>query len=154
MRTMAVAGALVVLGAAAIAAPVELYYFWAPTCPDCLVMKAFLTELGQEHPELKIVDHDVKASRANQQRMVALAQAYGLLLDRTPTVVVGEVAVSGIGRAVELQIREEVERCLAEGCASPLDRLSDGTRRETSGVELIVLLLAAGMALALLLLGP
>jgi len=107
----------------AFAAEVELHYFWSTTCPDCAVMKAFLAELAQEYPTLKVIDYNV-AAPANWQRMVTLARVYGLTRERTPTVVVGGIAVSGIGRAVELQIREEVERCLAEGCPSPLARLT------------------------------
>ncbi|MBC7318915.1 thioredoxin family protein, partial [Candidatus Bipolaricaulota bacterium] len=41
------------------AAEVELHLFWSATCPDCHVMKAWLAELAQEYPELKIVEHEV-----------------------------------------------------------------------------------------------
>jgi len=118
----------VVLGFAAVAAEVELHYFWAATCPDCLVMKEFLAELSAEYPTLKVVDYDVRADPGNLRLMLTLARAYGLTQERTPTVFVGGVAVAGIGRGVELRIQEEVERCLAEGCASPLDRLAQKLR--------------------------
>ncbi|HAZ30747.1 TPA: hypothetical protein DCY65_04165 [Candidatus Acetothermia bacterium] len=155
MRSRWIASTLLValLGFVSVAAEVELHYFWAATCPDCLVMKEFLAELSAEYPTLKVVDYDVRADPGNLRLMLTLARAYGLTQERTPTVFVGGVAVAGIGRAVELRIQEEVERCLAEGCASPLDRPSAKSGSATSRVEIVVLLVAVGLALLLLLLG-
>ncbi len=132
------------------AAEVELHYFWSATCPDCLVMKAYLAGLEDRYPELRIVEHEVTFSPDNWRRMVTLARAYGLTKETVPTVFVGDLAVTGVGLAVELRIEEEVARCLSVGCPSPLDRLPAKLRPVLSPLE-IVLLLAAGMVLALLL---
>lgn len=138
---------LVGLGAAA--AEVELHYFWSATCPDCMVMKAYLAGLQDRHPELRVVAHEVTFSPANWRKMVTLGEAYGLTKNTTPTVFVGELGVVGIGRAVELLIEEEVLRCRVEGCPSPLDRLPDKLRRVLSPLE-IVLILAVGVGVLLL----
>jgi hypothetical protein len=115
-------------------------------------MKAFLAELSQEYPELVIVAHEVTFNPDNWRLMVTLAQAYGLDREVTPTVIVGSLATAGIGRAVELRIREEVERCLAQGCPSPMERLPDRMRPALSPLE-IALLLAVGLVLFLFLWG-
>lgn len=107
----------------ALAAPVELHYFWAATCPDCSVMKTYLADLATEFPELRIVAHEVGYSASEFRLMVDLAAAYGVTEVATPVVVVGDLASVGIGRAAELRIAEEVARCAAEGCESPLTRL-------------------------------
>lgn len=140
------------IGLSAVAAEVELHYFWSATCPDCQVMKAFLDELSQEYPELTIVAHEVTFNPDNWRLMVALAQAYGLTKEVTPTVIVGNLAAAGIGRAVELRIREEVERCLAQGCPSPLERLPGKLRPALSPLE-IALLVVVGLGLILLVWG-
>lgn len=122
------------------ASQVELHLFWSATCPDCHIMKAFLEELAQEYPDLKIVEHEVTFNPDNWRLMVTLARAYGLTEEKVPTVIVGNLAVTGIGRAVELQIREEVERCLAQGCPSPMERLPEKKARVLSPLEIAILL--------------
>jgi len=122
------------------ASQVELHLFWSATCPDCHIMKAFLEELAQEYPDLKIVEHEVTFNPDNWRLMVTLARAYGLTEEKVPTVIVGNLAVTGIGRAVELQIREEVERCLAQGCPSPMERLPEKKARVLSPLEIALLL--------------
>ena len=89
----------------ALAVPVELHYFWAATCPDCQVMKAYLRTLAADYPDLRIIEHEVAYSAGEFRMMVE------------------DLASVGIGRAAELRIAEEVARCAAEGCESPLTRL-------------------------------
>lgn len=107
----------------ALAVPVELHYFWAATCPDCQVMKVYLRTLAADYPDLRIIEHEVAYSASEFRLMVDLAAAYGVTEVATPVVVVGDLASVGIGRAAELRIAEEVARCAAEGCESPLTRL-------------------------------
>ena len=154
MRNMLAKGAVAALfltagfGVAVGAAQVELYYFWSATCPDCQVMWEFLRGLQEEHPELRILDYEVTFNPDNWRLMVALAQAYELEHRETPMVVVGELAVAGIGRAVELQIREEVARCLVAGCPSPRERLPERANWVLSPLEfLLVALLFLGVLL-------
>ncbi|MCS7217322.1 MAG: thioredoxin family protein [Candidatus Bipolaricaulota bacterium] len=133
----------VALGALALCAwagPLELHLFWSATCPDCHVMKAFLEELAQEYPDLVVIDHEVTFNPDNWRLMVTLARAYGLKEETVPTVFVGDLAITGIGRAVELRIREEVERCLPQGCPSPMERLPEKKARVLSPLEIGLLL--------------
>lgn len=141
---------LLVVGAvtfSAWAGQVELHLFWSATCPDCHIMKAFLEELAKEYPDLMIVDHEVTFTPENWRLMVTLARAYGLKEETVPTVFVGDLAITGIGRAVELRIREEVERCLAQGCPSPMARLPEKKAWVLSPLEIAILL---GIALVVL----
>jgi thiol-disulfide isomerase/thioredoxin len=131
------------------AAEVELHYFWSATCPDCMVMKAYLAGLQDRYPELRVVAHEVTFSPDNWRRMVTLAREYGLAKESVPTVFVGNLAVVGVGLAVELQIEEEILRCRAEGCPSPLERLPTSLRRVLSPLE-VLLILAVGVAVLLL----
>lgn len=132
--------ALIAFAFSAWAGQVELHLFWSATCPDCHVMKAFLEELAQEYPDLVVVEHEVTFNPDNWRLMVTLARAYGLKEETVPTVFVGNLAITGIGRAVELQIREEVERCLAQGCPSPMERLPATKARVLSPLEIALLL--------------
>ena len=147
MRKIWGLAALVVFTLFAWAGQVELHLFWSATCPDCHIMKAFLEELAQEYPELVIVEHEVTFTPENWRLMVSLARAYGLKEETVPTVIVGDLAVTGIGRAVELRIREEVERCLAQGCPSPMERLPEKKAWVLSPLEIALIL---GIAVVIL----
>lgn len=110
----AAATALVMaLGAVSSAHPVELEYFWAATCSDCAMMNTFLDSLSTDFPELTVNHREVAYSSENHRLMAATAQAHGLRRYGTPMVVVGNVVTTGVGLAVETQIREEVARLTA-----------------------------------------
>lgn len=128
------------LGWSGVGARVELQYFWSAACPDCQIMWEFLQGLQEEYPDLEVVDHEVTFEPDNWRLMVTLARAYGLEHVTTPTVIVGDLAATGIGRAVELRIREEVERCLSQGCPSPMERLPEKRARVLSPLEILILL--------------
>lgn len=150
MRWEFLLGLMLSVAVVGAAAEVELHYFWSATCPDCLVMKAYLAQLQEAYPELKIVAYEVTFSPDNWRLMVTLGKTYGLTKEVTPTVFVGNLAVTGVGLAVELEIEEEVLRCRTQGCPSPLERLPAKLRRVLSPLE-IVLLLAVGVVVLLLL---
>jgi thiol-disulfide isomerase/thioredoxin len=138
-KALLVVGVLV--GLTALAGEVELLFFWSATCPDCMEMKEFLAQLSQEVPELRVVPYEVTFEPDNWRLMVTLARVYGLTKETTPTVFVGELGVTGVGRAVELQIRQEVLRCREQGCASPLERLPEELAGVLSPLELGLLVL-------------
>lgn len=152
IRGLWVLVAMASLALPALPATVELHLFWATTCPDCHVMWEYLRGLAQEYPELVIVDHEVEFNPDNWRLMVTLAGAYGLKDPHTPTVIVGNLALSGVGLAVELQIREEVERCLQAGCPSPMERLPQELAWALSPLE-ITLILAVAVVFALIVWG-
>jgi len=149
-RVLLVAMVLGMAAGLAQAAPVELHFFWAATCPHCEIMKAYLDSLVAEYPELKVVDHEVGFNPGNWRMMVNLAQAYGVEARTTPVVVVGDLAAVGIGLAVELRISQEVARCATVGCPSPLTRLPETPRWRLSPFEVALILVAAVGVLILL----
>jgi len=136
LTLLALAGVALTAGAT----QVELQYFWSTTCPDCQIMWDFLRGLQEEYPDLVIVDHEVTFNPDNWRLMVTLARACELEHVTTPTVIVGELAVSGIGRAVELRIREEVERCLEVGCPTPMERLPKRRAWVLAPLEILALI--------------
>ena len=148
MKTRAIA-LLIVLGAIASAHPVELQYFWAPTCPDCTVMKVFLNSLSEEFPELRRVEREVAYGSENYRLMVATAQAHGLVRYGTPMVAVGNVVTTGIGLAVELRIREEVTRLTSTASPQVAGR-GEIPAPAPLPVPWAVILLGLGVALVLL----
>ncbi|MCR4391412.1 MAG: thioredoxin family protein [Candidatus Acetothermia bacterium] len=139
----------ILLGVAVVgfAAQVELHFFWATGCPHCEIMREFLDSLVQGYPDLRVVDHEVAFHPEEWRLMVNLAAAYDIEATETPVVFVGDLATVGIGRAVELLIQEEVERCLVAQCPSPLARLPDKVGWQLSPLEASLLALAVAAAL-------
>jgi len=121
-----IAVGLLFIGFAAGAAEVELLFFHIAGCTQCAPMKEFLDELTARYPELRVISYEVALSPKNWRLMMRLADAYGLEDVEVPVVFVGDLGVAGPGRANELLIEEEVQRCIAAGCPSPLERLGRG----------------------------
>jgi len=118
---------LLFIGFTAAAAEVDLLFFHIAGCSQCAPMKAFLEDLAERYPEVNVISYEVGLSPRNWRLMVRLADAYGLGDVEVPVVFVGDLGVAGPGRANELLIEEEVQRCIAAGgCASPLERLGRG----------------------------
>ncbi|MGY4706665.1 hypothetical protein ACVNPS_02785 [Candidatus Bipolaricaulota sp. J31] len=127
MRKWIAVGLLVIGFAAGVAAAeVELLFFYITGCSQCAPMKGFLDELAARYPELRVVSYEVALSPKNWRLMMRLADAYGLGDVEVPVVFVGDLGVAGPGRANELLIEEEVQRCLVAECPSPLERLGRG----------------------------
>ncbi|HEC63264.1 MAG TPA: thioredoxin [Candidatus Acetothermia bacterium] len=140
---------LLVLGVSAYAAQeVEVVLFWTAGCPPCLRMKEFLHQLEQDYPGVKTLSYEVVHSPDNWRLFVQVSQAYGVELGTPPVVFVGELVAEGSGRAVELQIRQEVLRCLEEGCPSPLALISSKLWvLSPMELALLVLLFFVGLSL-------
>ncbi len=73
----------------AAAAPATLEVFVKPGCTHCDRAKAWLGELHKRRPDLELVLHDVSADPAARARLVARAEADGVLA-AVPAFVVGD----------------------------------------------------------------
>ncbi len=126
MRKIIVLSLLALSAAMSVAAEVELLFFYVQGCSVCAPMKEFLDELSKRYPDLRIIPYETALSPKNYRLMVQLADAYGLEDVEVPVVFVGDLGVWGPGAQNELLIEEEVQRCIKEGCPSPLERLDEG----------------------------
>ncbi|MDQ7039298.1 MAG: conjugal transfer protein TraF [Aquificota bacterium] len=119
-------GLLLFAAISATATEVELLFFYVQGCSVCAPMKEFLDRLSERYPELKVISYETALSPKNYRLMIRLADAYGLGNVEVPVVFVGDLGVWGPGAQNELLIEEEVQRCLEEGCPSPLERVDEG----------------------------
>lgn len=145
---------LLLVGFVASAAEVELLFFHLAGCSQCAPMKAFLAELAERYPELEVRSYEVGLSPKNWRLMMRLADAYGLKDVEVPVVFVGDLGVAGPAPGNTLLIEEEVQRCIAEGCPSPLERLGRGRWIPSlNPLETVVLVLFLAWALYIVLQG-
>jgi len=117
--------ALAIVAVPAFAAPQPepwVVVFYEEGCPDCAQMEELLEGLTVELPESLIVRYDVTDPDA-LDLLMELAQAYDVEVSSVPVVFVGEdVAVLGVGRAQEFELRNAIGTCTIQGCSSPLAR--------------------------------
>ena len=145
---------LLLIGFGASAAEVKLLFFYLTGCSQCAPMKEFLAELMERYPELEVRAYEVGLSPKNWRLMMRLADAYGLKDAEVPVVFVGELGVAGPAPGNTLLIEEEVQRCIAEGCPSPIERLGRGRWIPSlNPLETVVLVLFLAWALYIVLQG-
>jgi glutaredoxin len=95
LLALAVALAIGCVGrAAAAAGSPTLEVFVKPGCSHCARAEAWLEELRARRPEVAIVVHDVAASHAARDRLVAMAEADGMVA-AVPAFVVGDRLLVG-----------------------------------------------------------
>ena len=100
--------------------PVDIEVFTRPGCPHCAEAERFLATLIREHPELRVIVHDVVADKAALARLRALAGARGQSAPGVPSFVVGGELI--VGFAGPDTTGREIRRLLEH--ATPPD--SDG----------------------------
>jgi|Deesub1362B_J571_1020462.scaffolds.fasta_scaffold15768_1 thiol-disulfide isomerase/thioredoxin len=149
MRTKWLLALAAVVAVSGYAAEVEVVLFWTAGCPPCLRMKDFLSQLERDYPGVEVLAYEVIHSPANWRLFTQVSQAYGVELGTPPVTFVGELVVEGSGRTAEMQVQQEVLRCLQEGCPSPLSLVSPDQPWVPSPVELTLLALVLLVGLSL-----
>jgi cytochrome c biogenesis protein CcdA len=56
-----------------------------------------------------------------------------------PLIFLGEDAITGFSEDAELELERKIERCIAQGCGSPLDRAAGSARARTLTYPVVVL---------------
>ncbi len=102
--------------------PVELYFFEGQGCPHCAKMKSYLEGLKVDYPNLTVKDFEIYFNKENQDLLTRMLAAYDTSIDGVPLLFVGNEVI--IGENYE-KLKNAVEKCSAEGCASPADKLED-----------------------------
>ena len=107
------------------AQPVDLYFFYDQTCPACTQAQTFLGELARKYPGLKVKNFEIFTTPKNQKIYFALGQTYNLNLKQIPTPVmfISERAFTAYSPVIASTIEQIVIKCLAQGCASPIEKL-------------------------------
>ena len=104
-------------GAAVWAKDPDVVLFYREGCHDCERMDEVLKPLEQQHPDLVVLRLE---ETANLDLLWRLSSEYGVLPTAFPVIFVGASAIVGVGRDKELELRNAVEDCVANGCVSPL----------------------------------
>ena len=109
-------------------APVEgiedpvILVFYQTDCPNCELLEELLEGLITDLPETAVRRYEI-TEPGSLDLLDLLEKAYDVVADSVPAVFVGDVAIIGIDRAQEFELRDAVSRCALQGCPSPLLRV-------------------------------
>jgi len=79
----------------------DIVVFWGDGCPNCAKQEVWLTEVEQQHPDLRIVRYEVWNDAANRELFVTAGEHRGFEAGSVPTTIIGERVWIGWTGAIE-----------------------------------------------------
>ena len=124
----------------------DVLVFYREECNDCRHMEEVLDELLSVYPEIRVARVE-EAEPGATDLMWALSAKYGIFPSKFPVIFVGDLAIVGVGRDKELQLRAAVLSCVFDGCPSPMSRLE----RDPFPITTVAIVLTVVLSVAILL---
>ena len=122
--------------------PVNLYFFYGSTCPNCKKAEKFLEGLEEKYPELRIKSYEVFGNKENAELLLKLFEECGEEKQvRVPAIFIGGEVIIGYlsDETTGPQIETEINQCLEKPCPDPLERIEEcevcGCQGEKCGCE-------------------
>lgn len=107
--------------------PVDVHLFHGEGCPHCAAAQAFLAELTETHPTLRVHAYEVWYDDANRELLAALADAYGRTVQGVPVIFLGDEMWTGFGASVERDLRVRVAQYERTPVPDPMARIGLAT---------------------------
>jgi len=120
--------------------------FYRHGCNDCRHVDELLDEMQAVYSDLVIV-HIEETEPGAADLMWTLAAEYGIFPSAFPVVFAGDVALTGIGREKDLQLRSAIRACMLSGCESPLARIQETAFPWMAVASIVVALLVVAILL-------
>jgi len=96
---------------------VNAYFFWGEGCPHCKQEEAFLAELKENYPNLKIYDFEIYKNRKNALLLQKVGRQLGVDVSGVPFLVIGDTNFSGFSQNITApRIESRVVECSLEKC--------------------------------------
>ncbi len=155
-------GALIILGATLLAAPltmapvaavpgsddgVTLVLFHGEGCPHCAAEQAFLDQLSATHPTLRVEAHEVWYDEQGRQLLVATADRLGFEPTGVPVTVIGDRVWIGFDDTTAQEITAAVEAAGAPTSTDEATPADETTPARTVDVPLLGAVDLAGTSL-------
>jgi cytochrome c biogenesis protein CcdA/glutaredoxin len=103
----------------------DLVLFYGRGCPHCAAMRDYLSTLHGRYPQLHVRSYEVYFNGDNARLFERMANAYKFEIEGVPTAFLGDRVFSGYAENMQPEIEGQ---CIAQGCASPLSRVSGMAR--------------------------
>jgi cytochrome c biogenesis protein CcdA/thiol-disulfide isomerase/thioredoxin len=109
------------------AKPVDLVLFYGRGCPHCVAMRDFLQTMQEKYQALRIREYEVYFDAANERLFERMANAYRVDILGVPTAFLGKQVFPGYTDEMRPEMEAAIRLCVAEGCESPLTRVTGAT---------------------------
>jgi len=93
--------------------------FYERDCPNCEIVEGLIDDLAYRLPADAIRRIEISEPGA-LDLLERFERIYEIRIEAVPVVFVGEMAIVGVGRAQEFQLRDAIGRCSLQPCPSPL----------------------------------
>ena len=111
--------------------PLEFVLFYGRGCPHCAARQEYLGTLHGRFPQLHVRAYEVYFNGANARLFERIADAYKFEIEGVPTAFLGDRVFSGYAEDMQPAIERQISECIAQGCASPLTRISSPAQART-----------------------
>lgn len=96
---------------------IDLYLFWGEGCPHCAKEKAYLSEIENKYPNLKINAFEIYNNSTNQEYFKEAGKVLNENVSGVPFTVIGDEAYTGFNESITPdQIEERIKYCSENIC--------------------------------------
>ena len=74
---------------------VNIYFFWAETCPHCAKEKIFLNNLKKEDPNIIVNNYEVSENQKNSNLLKAIGEKHNINVAGVPITIIGKDYLTG-----------------------------------------------------------
>lgn len=126
---LAMAASLLLSAAPALAAPVDVYFFWREGCPHCEKEKVFLQKLQAADAAVRVHEFEILRSKANRALLIQVGRTLNADITSVPVTVIGDrIFIGYLNDAVTgQQLRDRVQVCATAVCPDSVNKLLQET---------------------------
>src|SRR4030066_981739 len=74
---------------------VNIYFFWAETCPHCAKEKIFLNNLKKEDPNIIVNNYEVSENQKNSELLKVIGEKHNINVAGVPITIIGKDCLTG-----------------------------------------------------------
>lgn len=95
-------------------------YYYGQECPVCAVTGPVLDRLAAEHPDVRLVKHEVWHDDEARAQLAQRGEAYNMDVTGVPVILIGERAWVGFREGTtDLELANALRVCTVNGCPDP-----------------------------------
>jgi cytochrome c biogenesis protein CcdA/glutaredoxin len=111
--------------------PVDLYFFYGQGCPHCAKMSTFLEEMEESYSTVTVFEKEIYSNTENRELFQEMSDAFEVEISGVPTVFIGDKVIVGFSNSVGEELEDEIQKCIAERCSSPLEKLKNNDEQKS-----------------------
>ena len=112
---------------------VNMYIFYGRGCPHCSKLLSFIEDMKEKYPSLVVKEYEIYFDDENRRLFEDMANSFGTQIQGVPTVFIDDKVIVGFSAALGSSIEQEIQRCIAQDCGDPIERVRGEETMEIVG---------------------